>query len=149
MKYLLLILFAFSGLNLSAQHDDQRGKHKKPSKERIEAQRIAFITNELKLTPEEAQNFWPIFNQYAEEKRAIRKEGKGHASNEALSAKEAEALINEHFQSKERGLALEKEYVEKFKSVLPSQKVLKLMFLERKFKEEVIRGVLAKQKFKN
>jgi hypothetical protein len=35
----------------------------------VEAMKIAFITKRLSLTPEEAQKFWPIYNQYAGEVR--------------------------------------------------------------------------------
>src|SRR3546814_14932243 len=35
--------------------------------ERIEAEKIAFITKELNLTPAEAQKFFPVYNQYPRE----------------------------------------------------------------------------------
>ncbi|MCB0665633.1 MAG: hypothetical protein KDC80_07420, partial [Saprospiraceae bacterium] len=34
----------------------------RPVQERIEAQRVAFITQRVNLSPEEAQQFWPIYN---------------------------------------------------------------------------------------
>ena len=42
------------------------------NKNKLEAQRVAFITQRLNLTPEEAQQFWPIFNQYTEKLQQIR-----------------------------------------------------------------------------
>src|SRR5690606_9246231 len=42
--------------------------------ERIEAAKIAFITNELNLTPAEAQDFFPVYNQYYEEISKLRQE---------------------------------------------------------------------------
>jgi hypothetical protein len=32
--------------------------------EKIQALKIAFITQKLKLTPAEAEKFWPVYNQY-------------------------------------------------------------------------------------
>jgi hypothetical protein len=64
MKRLLLIVgFAFSFLLGQAQNG-----------ERLEALKIAYITKRLDLSPEEAQKFWPIYNQYAEELKRTRKE---------------------------------------------------------------------------
>ena len=37
-------------------------------KEKIQAEKIAFLTAELNLTPQEAQTFWPIYNQINKEK---------------------------------------------------------------------------------
>src|SRR5689334_13027544 len=42
-------------------------------KENIESRHIAFITNQLQLTPEEAQVFWPVYNKYHAEVEALRK----------------------------------------------------------------------------
>jgi hypothetical protein len=38
--------------------------------EKIEALKVAFISKDLNLTPQEAEKFWPIYNQYSAELRA-------------------------------------------------------------------------------
>ncbi len=45
----------------------------------IESLKIAFLTKQLSLTPEEAQKFWPVYNQYTMELRKMRKD---HAGDE-------------------------------------------------------------------
>ena len=42
--------------------------------ERLEALKIAFITKELNLSPEEAQRFWPVYNNYSQELKKVRQE---------------------------------------------------------------------------
>src|SRR5580692_4818002 len=42
---------------------------KRPLAGELEAMKTTFITSRLRLTPEEAEKFWPIYNQYAEEVR--------------------------------------------------------------------------------
>ena len=37
-------------------------------KEKMMSERVAFLTMEMNLTPEEAQVFWPIYNQIHTEK---------------------------------------------------------------------------------
>ena len=57
MKRLFILLLACLTLSLNAQ------EKKENRKEQIESQKIAFFTAELELTPEEAQLFWPVYNQ--------------------------------------------------------------------------------------
>ena len=35
-----------------------------PGVQRLEAMHVAYLTRELALTPEEAQQFWPVYNKY-------------------------------------------------------------------------------------
>ncbi len=68
IKTLFLLFFLLlHGYFCTAQDDDGKDKD-------IEAVRMAYITNQLKLSPEEAQKFWPVFNSYTKEIRQARKE---------------------------------------------------------------------------
>lgn len=44
--------------------------------ERVEALKIAYLTKKLNLTTEEAQKFWPVYNQYMSELKKARFEGR-------------------------------------------------------------------------
>ena len=46
----------------------------KEKKEKIKALKIAYITEELELTSEEASKFWPLFNAYEDKQRELRQE---------------------------------------------------------------------------
>ena len=61
MKAIFTLLFLICTLFVFAQ-DGERGG-------RIESLKIAFLTKKLNLSPEEAQRFWPIYNNYAGEIR--------------------------------------------------------------------------------
>lgn len=66
-------------------------KPSEDSKERIKALKVAYITENLDLTPEEAVKFWPIYNAYEErvhhlkyvELRPIRAQFRDNAISEA------------------------------------------------------------------
>jgi hypothetical protein len=116
----------------SKQHDDQ---HKN-----IEAQRIAYITQELKLTPDEAKVFWPIYNEYDakrhELKKSFKESGDNHKADlDKLTEKEANQILDNQIIEAQKFLDLRKEYHAKFKSVLPAVKVLKLYDAEREFQK--------------
>src|SRR6476620_10673268 len=66
MKKHILLLFVILGSfsEIKAQEDESRA-------EKIEALKIAFITQKLQLTSDEAQKFWPVYNQYENEIRSL------------------------------------------------------------------------------
>ncbi|MBZ5858087.1 hypothetical protein [Flavihumibacter profundi] len=45
--------------------------------ERLEALKIAYLTKKLNLTTEEAQRFWPVYNQYMADLKKIRVDNSG------------------------------------------------------------------------
>jgi hypothetical protein len=68
MKHLLTILFLICTLSLFSQ---QNNLGQETDVSRIEALKIAYITKKLNLSPDEAQRFWPIYNNYANEMREV------------------------------------------------------------------------------
>lgn len=114
------------------QHGDQR--------EKMEAQRVAFITQSLNLTPDEAKVFWPVYNEFDtkrhELKKSFRESGDlSKADIDKLTEKEASQILDNQIVESQKFLDLRKEYHAKFKSVLPAVKVLKLYDAEREFQK--------------
>lgn len=60
----------------------------------LEAVRVAFITKELNLTPSEAQQFWPVYNNYTAEIKSARK---GNTEDE-IGAEETIIAIKKKYQ---------------------------------------------------
>ena len=73
--------------------------------EAIESEKIAYITQELKLTPKEAQRFFPLYNRYNEEiweiKRAKKRQNQDIISFDAKEV-ETKKKYREEFQEAER-----------------------------------------------
>lgn len=144
---LLFIIILMQTTILSAQQDIHRNaKQGKPShenREKMEAQRVAFITRELDLTPAEAQAFWPIYNEYDAKRHQLKKAFKNaddlHKPEiEQLTEKEALQILDNQIIEAQKLLDLRKEYHAKFKAVLPAVKVLQLYDAEREFQKILI-----------
>lgn len=69
--------------------------------ERIEALKVAFFTQQLKLTAEEAQKFWPVYNSYMEELRKAKQANK-----------------DDELAFQEEALTIRKKYKVEFKKIL-------------------------------
>lgn len=148
MRYILLTILCFTSLTLFGQHErhgehkERKGdRHQKMSHEQIESLKIAYLTKKLELSPEEAQGFWPIYNEYAKKKKALRVARKERHNIQNVNDEQANELIDAMLEDKQKELDIERTYVNQFKQVLAPQKVIKLFVLERRFKEEMLRDV--------
>ncbi|MGZ4034956.1 MAG: hypothetical protein ACXVPY_01010 [Bacteroidia bacterium] len=142
MKTKLKIMIALIGLftnTIIAQPKGPRAQRNEEKRENIEALKVAFLTDKLSLTPEEAQQFWPVYNQYTEKLQELRKKRRQGDKDiklnyDALSDKEIEQAIDADLANRQKELDLQKEYNAKFKAVLPMKKVAKLYNAEEQFK---------------
>ena len=117
--------------------------------EKIKVQKIAFITDELDLTTDEAQKFWPVYNEYQEKVTLLRKENGhryGQIKSDSISDKEAEKIVDNHLIHAQKMLDLRKEYYLKLKGVLPSKKIMKLNESEIYFKRYLLKQIRGHKK---
>jgi hypothetical protein len=112
-------------------------------KEKIDALRVAFITEQLDLTTDESQKFWPVYNEYQDKLKAARREFKALPTT-FTGDKDAQEYLDAELLFKQRELSLYKEYFDKFKKVLPVKKVAQLRKAEEDFKKELVRQLQGK-----
>ena len=146
--FFALTLCLFASVLLFAQpqgkpNDEQRKK----DWERLQAEKIAFITQELDLTPEEAQVFWPVYNQCWKEVLASHKAtreafaGIRGKQAEGLTDKEMEKKLDAYIQASTRSNQVLADWYPKFKQVLPIRKVAKLYQAEEAFQQRMINNL--------
>ncbi len=131
----LFVLFTaiLSNIGLSQGHMDKSDNY-----ERIRAQKIAYITDALELTPSESEKFWPVYNEFKEQYYALHKER--HAIDEIgdISESEAKALLTKSIVRDRKEIELRETYNAKFLEAIPANKLVKLRGIERKFKKEIL-----------
>ncbi|MBR9920073.1 MAG: hypothetical protein GYB31_04480 [Bacteroidetes bacterium] len=109
--------------------------------ERVRAMHVAFITDRLRLSPEESQAFWPVYNEYREKEKTIRESYRPDANLANLSEQEADALINDQFEKDQELLDLRKAYYKRLLTHVPAKKLAVLQKAEREFKEKLIEEI--------
>ena len=129
------VLLVFSALLLFSQGGNKR--------EKIEALRVAFISDKLNLTPDESQKFWPVYNEYQDKLKAARKEFKKQPDVFSTD-KEAQEFLDAELLLKQREFSLYKEYYEKLKKTVPLKKVAALRQAEEDFKKELLKQLQGK-----
>jgi len=118
------------------------------TEEKIQAARIGYITQRLNLTPEQAQQFWPVFNEYENKRQGLNKEierARSGINFSNMSDEKANELIELSLKRKEAELALEQEFVNKLKGVITPVQVLKLIKAEQDFKQELLNRIRQRQ----
>lgn len=136
MKLTITILyFMLAGI---AYAQDEIGE----KNDKIEAFRIAFITEKLNLTSKEATVFWPVYNEYSAKIKALRDKDKERVKslkqNQNISEAEADKFINDYLAFKQQENELTRKYIVEFKKVLPPAKVARLVTLEHEFKIQLL-----------
>lgn len=120
-KFLLLILVFFAGISYAAA---QNGRS-----EKIQALKVAFITQKLNLTSAEAEKFWPVYNQYENELRTVR-----------ISNRNGDVIDNE-----EKVLDIRKKYKPAFEKILGPGRINDLFKAERDFRNVLIQRLKAER----
>jgi Spy/CpxP family protein refolding chaperone len=138
---ILPILIAFVSLNVIAQN----GPIFRKKKEQIKALKVAFITNELALTSEEATKFWPLFNAFEEKQQEIKKQKlKGYLNRvdndsfDNLSEKDAKTMLVQMESTEDELYQLKKKFISNLKGVISPIKILKLKKAEENFNRKLL-----------
>jgi hypothetical protein len=138
----LIILIAIVLIN-SFQFVKAQDELEPSKREKLEALKVAYLTNELSLTPEEAQQFWPLYNELGDKMGKLRKERRANRINTKknhaeLSDAELSAAIDKELDIEQQELDLKKAYNVRFKKILPIKKVAKLHAAEHGFRTELL-----------
>lgn len=149
MKQALALLIFVCGLSqIGLAQNNELGQSKR---EQLEALKIAHITEKLALTPEEAQLFWPLYNELEARMKAIRKQRRKNrkdtkANHDKMSDSELAAAVESELNFEQQELDLKREYNKKFSKVLPVKKVVLLYEAQEGFKRRLLKGAKDRRK---
>ncbi len=112
--------------------------------DKFKAEKIAFFTDALELTPEEAAVFWPVYNEYERKKWELSQEPRIMDEQfvkgiDKMTEKECIEFTRKYSSFQQKDADINKEYNEKFLKVLPARKVVKLYITEINFREHLLR----------
>ena len=106
--------------------------------------RIAFITARVVLTQDQAQRFWPVYNEFITKRRDLNRSARllrRDADKLDLNDAQLRENFNQDFAIRQQQLNLEKDYFERVQKVLSLRQVAQLYQAERDFTKEVLRRV--------
>lgn len=144
MILFILVVFTLS-YSLTAQNSNQH-RNMQQNRERIEAQKVAFITNKLDLSSAEAEKFWPVYNDFKDEQKTKQKTWRDNhdiATEDIvkMSDVDAEKFAQDELNHEQEMLNVRKGLITNLKGVISPQKIVLLMGAEKEFRVELMRKV--------
>ncbi|QQL48502.1 hypothetical protein [Mucilaginibacter ginkgonis] len=154
LKYLCFTLLISTGYNARAQRGmgmpfrynspysvDRRFNRpqiaeSRPGIKKLNAIRNNYINKRLNLTPEEADRFWPLYNQYQNELASIQALRRQNNANMQQSSIDR---VNQDMYYDQQLVAVRSHYKDLFLKVLPADKVVSLYQSEREFRGELFK----------
>ena len=134
IQIVFFCLFSIASLFSQKQGNGKGGQ-------KLQAQMVAYLTNELSLTPQEAEKFWPVYNEYRSKDRELKRAKIPSKPVAEMNEAEASAYLNQNLDSEAKELELKRNYTKEFRKILPAVKVAKLQVAERGFKKELIKKI--------
>jgi hypothetical protein len=127
---------------LFAQEEELQQHEQDPTvKQKIQAARVAYITDQLALTPEEAEKFWPIYREFTEKRQHLLKDPDANKTAEQNDKE----LVELSLKLKQQEVDLEKDYSGKLLNVISAQKLRALPEVERKFRQMILDQIQRRQ----
>ena len=145
MKKLMIILF-LATLGMNAQ--DRKF-------EEIKAHKIAFITEKVNLTANQAQKFWPIYNKHEQQVMALRKtqlEGLKTLKDknmDGLSDKKAKEVLVKYAEIRGELTKKMEQLISLLEGVITPQQTIKLLIAEEGFKKRLLKRFRGRNQKRN
>lgn len=124
-KLIAIISFTLFFITANAQENQQEGKGKGDQK--IKALYIAYMTDQLNLNENEAQQFWPLHRDYNAEMKSIRKEN------------------GTELEREEASLNIKKKYNDRFAKILGKERTEEFYKKDREFREKLVKKIKEKR----
>ena len=139
MKNLIMIigavaLFTLNGFGQTAGN--------KVAMDKINAARIALITQRLNLSPKQAEQFWPVYNEFAQQRKLARDQlqtARRGLDLQNLTEDQSKKLMEVRYQVKQKELDLDREYSQKLAKIVNSRQLLGLKNAEDDFRRMLVK----------
>ena len=142
--YFAIIIVLILGSASASWAQDPNPSQNRKAMQQIEAARIAMITKRLGLSPDQAQRFWPVYNEFSTKRREIRSrlnEARVGMDPKNLSDQESQRLMELGLEIRQSEVNLEKEYAGRLWKVISAQQVLALRKAEGDFRTLILQRI--------
>lgn len=112
--------------------------------EKFKSERVAFLTEKLELTVDEAQKFWPLYNEYQDKRDELLKSQRNDShgkTHQDKSSEELEAMVDQRVEQELKLAEMKLDFHKKVKKVIPIEKVVKLYRAENEFMNHMLNKI--------
>ena len=144
MRTIVIAFILMCTISLSAQ--DNREKRE----ERIRTFKVGFLTERLELSSKEAQDFWPVYNEFDKKMEGLRKSEfevlrSARQDKDNLTEAQAEDILSMVLDVEQKRAIYKTELAKKLTKVIPVKKILALFKAEEDFKRRLLKELRNKR----
>lgn len=118
-KYLLILTLFLAGIIPAVKAQEDLPGDEAKRQEKIKALYVAYITQQLELSPEDAQKFWPVHAQFETELKSVKQD--------MPELEKQQAILN-----------IKKRYQENFNRILGSNRCERFFRMDGEFKRKLL-----------
>lgn len=145
-KLLILIIISLVAVSGFAQPEPSKQQQRNQRYQQIQSAKIAFFTSEIQLTPKEAEDFWPVYNQYWKERETLMRRTQGAmksiiktlSGEEKRSDADLKVVLESYISNNTDEGAIQRAYFERFLKILSIEKVARMYKAEEEFRMKMI-----------
>ncbi|WP_210489291.1 hypothetical protein [Rufibacter aurantiacus] len=133
---LLFLFFLFTGsVTLAQGQNKETPEERKARIEKIETAKIAFITDKINLSGDQAQRFWPVYQEHDRKRNELRQKSRPYKEQNlnALTDEQIQTGLEARLNIRQRELDLEKEYMDKYLRIISPRQLALFYRAEREF----------------
>jgi Spy/CpxP family protein refolding chaperone len=119
------------------------------TRQKVETQRRVLVAGALPLTDAEAKAFWPLYDDYERERRALDERSNRLVADfvagaASLSDAQAKAMLEEALKVDEGRLRLRRTFMDRMAKAIPPRKLVRFFQIENKL-DSIVRADLSRQ----
>lgn len=140
LNFITVLLFLTCNLFAQENQESRAGQRSA----HLEAARAAVITEKLGLTPEQAEKFWPVYNEFSSQRTELRKEyiqAKRAIDPNNPNPEQQQKLVTLGLTIRQKELDLEKDYSTRLMGLITAQQMIKLHSAEKDFQMMVLQQI--------
>ncbi len=119
MKKYVLFLTLFTGSFFAVKAQENQPGNEAKQQEKIQALYVAYISQQLALTPDEAQKFWPVHSQFTTDLKAVK--------TDMPELEKQQSLLN-----------IKKRYQDNFNKILGTNRCERFFRMDGEFKRRLL-----------
>jgi Spy/CpxP family protein refolding chaperone len=143
-QFLATLLVCLTCFTAAAQEQNHRPERPRMTPEEFQAKQKEFIAQHAELTEEESAAFFPLYFELQRKKheanRRVWKQARAVAPHERTE-EDCIVMIDALADVKIECATLEKEYLAKFKEILPAKKLMRIQMAEERYQRELLKGI--------
>lgn len=140
-KIITLLILFFVTISINAQN-----KSREQHREKIKSLKVAFITQELNMTTDLAEKFWPIYNRYECLKMDLHEREHVELNGiENISEAKAKEMLKEYLAVEQEEYAIKKELFSDLKQIISAKDIIRLHKLEEDFNKKLLKEYKARK----